>query len=58
MSFCVKYEESPLEATWRGLGALSEGLRNSPSPREAKAGTWAAAKPQHPSREDSLLIKP
>lgn len=58
MSFCVKYEESPLEATWRGLGVLSEGLRNSPAPRESKAGTWAAAKPQHQSQEGSLLIKP
>lgn len=54
----MKYEESPLEAVWRGLGACSEGLRNSPTPREPRAGTQAGAKPQHPSQEDPLLIKP
>lgn len=54
----MKYEESPLEATRRGLGAHSEGLGNSSAPREPRAGTWAAAKPQDPSQEGPLLIKP
>lgn len=40
----MKYEECPLEAVWRGLGACSEFFR---------ASTWAATKAQRPSQKGS-----